>query len=116
METRTRFAEYPLELGGLVSDAMRDKRVTAVDAERYDALYPEIAAERQRVGLESLVALPLRAASGEVIGAIFAASRRQRWAGQDRRPLLVGMAEHAGVAPCSSRRSGRPGASPSSWR
>jgi serine/threonine-protein kinase RsbW len=98
METRTRFAEYPLELGGLVSDAMRDKRVTAVDAERYDALYPEIAAERQRVGLESLVALPLRAASGEVIGANFAASQRQRGAGQDRRPLLDGMAEQAGVA------------------
>jgi len=96
--TRTRFEEYPLELGGLVSDVMAEGRVIAVDAESYDALYPAIAAERQRVGLESLVALPLRAASGEVIGAIFAASRRQRWASDDRRPLLVGMAEQAGVA------------------
>ncbi len=96
--TRTRYEEYPLELGGLVSDVMREGKVIAVAAERYDALYPTIAAERQRVGLESLVALPLRAASGEVIGAIFAASRRQRWARDDRRPLLVGMAEQAGVA------------------
>ena len=96
--TRTRYEEYPLELGGLVADVMREGKVIAVAAERYDALYPTIAAERQRVGLESLVALPLRAASGEVIGAIFAASRRQRWARDDRRPLLVGMAEQAGVA------------------
>ena len=95
---RGRFEEYPLELGGLVSDVMREGRVIAVTAERYDELYASIAAERARVGLESLVALPLRAASGEVIGAIFAASRRPRWASDERRPLLVGMAEQTGVA------------------
>ena len=96
--SRSRFAEYPLALGGLVSDVMVAGKVMAVEADTYDALYPTIAADRQRVGLESLVALPLRAASGAVIGAIFAASRRQRWASDDRRPLLVGMAEQAGVA------------------
>ncbi|HEY7344942.1 MAG TPA: SpoIIE family protein phosphatase [Gaiella sp.] len=95
---RTRSEEYPLELGGLVSDMMREGRVIAVTAESYDALYPAIAAERERAGLESLVALPLRAASGEVIGAIFAASRRRYWASDERLPLLVGMAEQAGVA------------------
>ncbi len=96
--SRGRFEEYPLELGGLVPDVMREGSVLAVTAETYDALYPALAAERARVGLESLVALPLRAASGEVIGAIFAASRRLRWASEERRPLLVGMAEQAGVA------------------
>jgi serine/threonine-protein kinase RsbW len=95
---RKRFEEYPLELEGLVSDVMREGRVISVTAERYDELYPSIAAERARVGLESLVALPLHAASGEMIGAIFAASRRPRWASEERRPLLVGMAEQAGVA------------------
>jgi serine/threonine-protein kinase RsbW len=96
--TRARFEEYPLELGGLVSDVMREGRVMAVDGETYDALYPAIADERKRAGLESLAALPLRAASGEVIGAIFAASSRERWASDERRPLLVGMADQAGVA------------------
>ena len=96
--TRTRSEEYPLELEGLVSDVMREGRVIAVTAESYDALYPAIATERERAGLESLVALPLRAASGEVIGAIFAASRRRYWASDERLPLLVGMAEQAGVA------------------
>jgi serine/threonine-protein kinase RsbW len=96
--TRSRFAEYPLELGGLVSDVMREGRVMAVAAETYDDLYPTIAEERRRVGLESLVALPLHAASGKVIGAIFAASRRARWGSDARRPLLVGMADQVGVA------------------
>ena len=96
--TRTRSEEYPLELSGLVSDVMREGRVIAVTAGSYDALYPALAAERERAGLESLVALPLRAASGEVIGAIFAASRRRYWASDERLPLLVGMAEQAGVA------------------
>ena len=74
-ETAGRFGVYPLELGGLVSDAMTGRWLVAVGSgEEYDARYPALAKERRRLGAESLVALPLRTGRGEVIGAIFAAS------------------------------------------
>lgn len=98
-ETLDRFRSYPLELGGLVSDAMRERRLVTVEsAEEYDARYPALADERGRLGVESLAALPLRTARGDVIGAIFAGSRRPRWITVDRRPLLLGLAEQTGVA------------------
>ncbi len=98
-ETYRRFGTYPLELGGLVSDSMAARALVAVESgEEYDARYPGFAEERRRLGSESLVAMPLRTARGEVVGAIFAASRRTRWVSADRRPLLLGVAEQTGVA------------------
>jgi serine/threonine-protein kinase RsbW len=98
-ETRQRFAVYPLELGGLVSDAMRSESLVAIESgEAYDTRYPALAEERRRLGVESLVALPLRTASGALVGAIFAAAARARWITDDRRPLLNGIAEQTGVA------------------
>lgn len=98
-ETRSRFGEYPLQLGGLVSEAMRTGRLVGVDSgDEYDARYPGLAAERRRLGVESLVAVPLRAASGDAVGAIFAGAPQRRWLDEDRRLLLLGIAEQTGVA------------------
>ena len=98
-ETLGRFGTYPLEHGGIVSDAMRERGLVVVESgEEYDARYPELAEERRRLGVESLAATPLRTARGDVIGAIFAGSRRSRWITAERRPLLLGLAEQTGVA------------------
>ncbi len=98
-DTSDRFGVYPLERSGLVSDAMKRRSLVAVGSgEEYDTLYPALAEERRRLGLESLVALPLRTSRGDVIGAIFAASRRTRWISAERRPLVLGIAEQTGVA------------------
>ena len=98
-ETYDRFGVYPLELGGIVSDAMTPRTLVAVDSgEEYDARYPAFAEERRKLGAESLAALPLGTARGDVVGAIFAASMRRRWISADRRPLLLGLAEQTGVA------------------
>jgi serine/threonine-protein kinase RsbW len=98
-ETRRRFGAYPIELGGLVADAMvTGTLVTVGSAEEYDSRYPQLADERQRLGVESLVAVPLRAASGEVIGAIFAAASQRLWLNEDRTRLVLGVAEQTGVA------------------
>ena len=98
-ETRDRFAMYPLELGGVVSDAMRTRSLVAIGSgDEYDARYPTLEEERRRLGVESLAALPLRTSSGAVVGAIFAASAERRWVNEDRRPLLLGVAEQIGVA------------------
>ena len=78
---------------------MKARSLVAVGSgDEYDARYPELAEERRRLGAESLVALPLRNARGEVIGAISATSRRENWATGERRPLLLGIAEQTGVA------------------
>src|SRR5262245_56603761 len=93
-ETRRRFGAYPIELGGLVADAMvTGTLVTVGSAEEYDSRYPQLADERQRLGVESLVAVPLRAASGEVLGAIFAGSPQRVWLNEDRTQLVLGVAE-----------------------
>ena len=98
-ETLGRFGTYPLELGGLVSDAMKERGLVTVDSgDEYDARYPELADERRRLRAESLAAMPLRTARGDVIGAIFAGSKRARGITADRRPLLLGLAEQTGVA------------------
>ncbi len=98
-DTSARFGVYPLERAGLVSDAMKRRSLVAVGSgEEYDTLYPALAEERRRLGLESLVALPLRTSRGDVIGAIFAASKRTRWISAERRPLVLGIAEQTGVA------------------
>jgi serine/threonine-protein kinase RsbW len=98
-ETRDRFALYPLELGGLVSDAMQTRSLVAIGSgDEYDARYPTLEEERRRLGIESLAALPLRTSRGVVVGAIFAASAERRWVNEDRRPLLLGVAEQIGVA------------------
>ena len=98
-ETRDRFAMYPLELDGLVSDAMQTRSLVAIGSgDEYDARYPALKEERRRLGVESLAALPLRTASGAVVGAIFAASAERHWINEDRRPLLLGVAEQIGVA------------------
>jgi serine/threonine-protein kinase RsbW len=98
-EVADRFRIYPVARGGLVSDAMTGRRLVAVEsADDYDARYPILAEDRRRIGAESLVALPLRTGRGEVIGAIFAAARRQRWITPGRRALLLGIAEQTGVA------------------
>jgi serine/threonine-protein kinase RsbW len=98
-ETRRRFGAYPIELGGLVADAMVDGALVSVGTgEEYDTRYPQLADERQRLAVESLVAVPLRAGSGEVVGAIFAASPQRSWLNEDRRQLVLGVAEQTGVA------------------
>ncbi len=98
-ETKRRFSVYPLELEGLVADAMRTRALVAVGSgEEYDARYPAFAEERRRVGAESLLALPLRTSRGQVIGAISATSTGPEWASRERRPLLLGLAEQTGVA------------------
>jgi serine/threonine-protein kinase RsbW len=98
-QTRARFALYPLEVDGIVSDAMRTRRLVDVgSSEEYDRRYPAMVEERRRLGLESLVALPLRAAAGNVVGAILAGSTEPGWVDDDRRRLLLGVAEQTGVA------------------
>jgi serine/threonine-protein kinase RsbW len=98
-DTRRQFGQYPLERAGLVTDALEEGALTAVEtAEEYDELYPDLADERRRLGLESLVAVPLRDANTNLVGALFAASRRRRWLDDDRRQLLLGFAEQTGVA------------------
>lgn len=98
-EIADRFLVYPLERGGLVSEAMTGRRLVAAESgEDYDALYPALAEDRRRIGAESLVALPLRTGRGDVIGAIFAAATRRRWVTAGRRALLLGIAEQTGVA------------------
>jgi serine/threonine-protein kinase RsbW len=98
-ETAGRFRVHPVAHGGLVSDAMAGRRLVAADsAEEYDSRYPALADDRRRIGAESLVALPLRTGRGDVIGAIFAASKLRRWITPGRRALLLGIAEQTGVA------------------
>jgi serine/threonine-protein kinase RsbW len=97
--TRRQFAQYPLDRAGLVTDALGEGALTAVETgEEYDERYPELAEERGRLGLESLVAVPLRDADANVVGAVFAASRTRRWLDDDRRQVLLGVAEQTGVA------------------
>jgi serine/threonine-protein kinase RsbW len=98
-ETRRRFETYRLEERGLVSDAMGSGRLEAVSkGDEFDARYPNIADERHRLGVESLVAVPLRAANASVVGAVFAASAQRGWLDGDHRQLLLGVAEQTGVA------------------
>jgi serine/threonine-protein kinase RsbW len=64
----------------------------------YDRRFPILAAERARLGVESMVAAPLRDANGAVVGAVFAGSRTRHWLNTDRRQLLLGVAQQTGVA------------------
>jgi serine/threonine-protein kinase RsbW len=90
---------HPLGRAGLVADVMRERKLITFDtAEEYDARYPRLAGVRATLGAESLAALPLRTARGEIVGAILAVSRRRRWIAPERRPLLLGIAEQTGVA------------------
>ena len=82
---------------GVGRDADEEPRRDRVGDE-YAARYPALEEERRRLGVESLAALPLRTSSGAVVGAIFAASAERRWVNEDRRPLLLGVAEQIGVA------------------
>ena len=90
---------YPDDGDGVVAEAMRTGRLVSVGTkEEHDGRYPAHADERALLGAESLAAVPLRAASGAVIGAIFAASSQRSWLNDDRRRLLLGVAEQTGVA------------------
>lgn len=94
------FAVYPIEDGGgLVADALEERRLLVVESgEVYDQRYPAHAERRRSLGAESLVAMPLLGLRGDLIGAIFASSTRPRWITSGRRPLLLGIGEQTGVA------------------
>ena len=117
-QTRERFAVYPLELGGLVSEAMvtagwpwsRAPRSTTRGIRAHRRA-------RATRGPSPLSPCPYALRAGPV-GAIFAAANRQHWLDHDRRLLLLGVAEQTGVASNgqgSSRPSARRAASQSSW-
>jgi serine/threonine-protein kinase RsbW len=97
--THERFDTYPINMPGLVTDALERGELAAVGtADEFDRIHPNLAEERARLGFESMVAAPLRDASGDVVGVLFAASRTRHWLNTDRRQLLLGVAEQTGVA------------------
>ena len=98
-QTQRLFAEYPIDRAGLVTESLRSGALTtAATGEEFDARFPRLAEERHRLGFETVAAVPLRAATGDVVGAVFAASRSRRWLTDGRRQLLLGVAEQTGVA------------------
>ena len=97
--THRRFSVYPLERAGLVTDALRAGALAAIGTrEEYDARFPALAEERHHLGFETVAAAPLRAANGEIVGALFIASRTRHWLSDSRRQLLLAVAEQMGVA------------------
>ena len=97
--TRRRFDTYPPDSQGIVGDALELGDVDYVGSARaYDERFPALAQERGELGLESLAATPLRTASGEVVGALFAGSKQRRWLDEGGRQLFSAIAEQTGVA------------------
>jgi signal transduction histidine kinase/DNA-binding response OmpR family regulator len=87
------------EIGGTVAEAVeQDTLVYLATGAEYDQRYPRTAVRRQRDELESLVATPLHTATGEVVGALWAASREPGWLTPHRRSLMSGLAEQIGSA------------------
>lgn len=98
-ESLRRFLTFAYERDDLVQRSMKSGEVIvfATGAD-YDDEFPRWAAERQQHGVETILALPLRASDGQVIGSLYCAVRRPGWLDESRRFLLLGIAEQCGLA------------------
>jgi serine/threonine-protein kinase RsbW len=81
-----------------VAQAVREDAILALQAAEYDERHPGTRERRRRDSLETLVAAPLHSASGEVVGALWVASREPHWLTERRRSLVSGLAEQIGGA------------------
>ena len=98
-EVRPSTKPYALDAENAGAEAIRTGEIVeVVDGRSYDERYPTAAEARRRNEIESVIAVPLRNPEGSVIGALIAASRDPRWLDDDRRQLLLALAEQTGVA------------------
>ncbi len=98
-ENLERYARYPLTHTTPPAQAVRSASLVAVaTGADLDAGYPDAAIGRRVLGYESFVSVPLRSASGRILGVLSFTARERGWLDQNRRQLLVGLAEQCGLA------------------
>ena len=89
----------PVTADMAVAEAMRTGELIEFEkGEEYDARYASGAELRRLYPLETMVAVPIRAADGRVLGSLYAASYEPSWLTADRRQLLLGVVEQCGLA------------------
>jgi len=92
-------ARYRLESMTPPAEAARTGEVVEVaTGDEVDARYPDSAAGRRRMGFESFASIPLRAASGVVLGVLSVTAAEPSWLTDERRRLVMGLAEQCGLA------------------
>jgi serine/threonine-protein kinase RsbW len=72
--------------------------VEVATGSEHDARFPESAPGRLNLHFESLVSVPLVAASGRTLGVLTFTSREAHWLDENRRLLVMGLAEQCGLA------------------
>lgn len=93
------YRRYPLETATPPTEAARTGRMVDIrTGADLDARYPAAAVGRARLKFESIASIPLRAAGGHILGVVSFTSTEPHWLDDDRRPLVMGMAEQCGLA------------------
>lgn len=72
--------------------------VEVATGSEHDARFPESAPVRRNLPFESLVSVPLVAAGGRTLGVLTFTSTEARWLDENRRLLILGLAEQCGLA------------------
>jgi PAS domain S-box-containing protein len=94
-----RFHALPVSTDLAVAEAMRTgEAIELATGAEYDRRYPSTTMARARYGVETVAALPLHAADGRVMGALFTASATPHWLDERRRQLVAGVVEQCGLA------------------
>ncbi len=98
-DTRERFSRFPLADASLITDTIRSGATTTISSpEEYEARYPTFADVRRQTGMQSITAVPLRAGSGRVIGALAVSATTAEWFDEQRRQVIAAVAGQCGVA------------------
>ena len=98
-DTRERFSRFPLADASLITDTIRSGTTTTIASpEEYEARYPTFAEVRRQTGMQSITAVPLRAGSGRVIGALAVSATTAEWFDEQRRQVIAAVAGQCGVA------------------
>ncbi len=98
-DTRERFSRFPLADASLVTDTIRSGATTTISSpEEYEKRYPTFADVRRQTGMQSITAVPLRAGSGRVIGALAVSATSAEWFDEQRRQVIAAVAGQCGVA------------------
>jgi serine/threonine-protein kinase RsbW len=93
------YARYRLDQQTPPAEAARTGRVVVVPTgAEIDERYPAAVDGRTLLAYESMVALPLRAASNRTIGVLTFTALERDWLDESRRLLAIGLAEQCGLA------------------
>ena len=83
----------------LVAEALGTNALATVRSGReYRSRFPRAARHTSRPALECLSAVPLRSASGAIVGAMLVGSKQRGWLTAERRRVVLGVAGQTGVA------------------